>query len=406
MGGCKSVATIRKIGVRIGLTPSIPAMTRLVFSLTLCCVPVAAQAAGATEPSPCAIESMVFEGWQAQQVSNAWVKVVIVPQLGGRVMQLYYDGHPYLFVNAKFKGQYISPADAAMGPRWINYGGDKIWPMPEGSQDEHHWPGPISDLLDDGNYEFKILSKAPECRVRLDGPPEPKTGLQYSREISLRSDSPKIRFHAVMKNIANHDIRWSMQSVTQYDTGDSQSAENYNHDFWAFTPVNANSSYLMSYHVRNGLADDPSYRVGDGLFCLHWLPLENEVWLDSNSGWLAVTDAAAGYGVIERFAYVQAGDYPGKATVIFYKNGSAVQIDDQGFPRLNSKSAENTPRYMEAELNSPIVPLAPGETYAMDTEWHPVRVPKRAADAKGPDACTGFFRALAISDGLGGTDPK
>jgi hypothetical protein len=29
---------------------------------------------------------------------------------------------------------------------------------------------------------------------------------------------------------------------------------------------------------------------------------------------------------------------------------------------------------MEAELNSPLVKLAPGESYAMDTEWYPTRM--------------------------------
>ena len=29
---------------------------------------------------------------------------------------------------------------------------------------------------------------------------------------------------------------------------------------------------------------------------------------------------------------------------------------------------------MEAELNSPLVELAPGESYAMDTQWYPTRM--------------------------------
>ena len=52
-------------------------------------------------------------------------------------MQVSFNGHPYLFVNQVYKGKYISPAEAA--GRWINYGGDKIWPLPEGNDDEQHW---------------------------------------------------------------------------------------------------------------------------------------------------------------------------------------------------------------------------------------------------------------------------
>jgi len=124
----------------------------------------------ARPPTGCRIEAFNFEGWQAQQVSNSSVKLVIVPQLGGRVMQVVFDGHPYLFINPKYKGQYFPPSAAQGKHRWFNYGGDKIWPMPEGDEDEHHWPGPISDPLDDGEYVFKILSEAPQCaegRTRL-----------------------------------------------------------------------------------------------------------------------------------------------------------------------------------------------------------------------------------------------
>jgi hypothetical protein len=32
--------------------------------------------------------------------------------------------------------------------------------------------------------------------------------------------------------------------------------------------------------------------------------------------------------------------------------------------------------FMEAELNSPMVSLAPGQSYAMDTEWFPTRMGK------------------------------
>jgi len=65
--------------------------------------------------------------------------------------------------------------------------------------------------------------------------------------------------------------------------------------------------------------------VTDGLFTLHWLYLENEVWLDSDAGWIAVVDDAAKYGMVERFQHVSGAEYPGKASVIFYKNGAALE---------------------------------------------------------------------------------
>jgi hypothetical protein len=248
--------------------------------------------------------------------------------------------------------------------------------MPEGTQDDQHWPGPISDALEDGDYAFRILSQDSNCAVRLEGPPEPKTGLQYTRDIRIDSDSPQVFFHAVMKNISPHDIRWSVQSVTQYDTTDAQNPQGFNRDFWAFTPVHPQSAYLDGFHVRSGLADDPSFTVKNNLFTLHWLYLQNEVWLDSTAGWLAVVDAHAGFAMVERFTFQKNAEYPGKATVIFYKNGPSLEMNKDGMPFINGSSPEDRLHYMEAEINSPLVNLKPSETYAFDTRWFPTRSEK------------------------------
>jgi hypothetical protein len=339
------------------------------------------------------VQSTTFEGWKAEEVSNDWVRLTIVPQLGGRLMQVTFGGHAYLFVNSQYKGKYFPPSETAKIGRWINYGGDKLWPLPEGQGDEH-WPGPISDVLDDGEYEFGVLSQGSACVVRLEGPADPVTGLRYSRDIAIASDSPGISFHAEMKNSTGHPIRWSVQSVTQYDTADPHDPARYNRDFWAFAPINPRSAYINGFLVRAGLADDPSFSVMDGLFTLHWLYLENEVWLDSDAGWIAVVDDAANYGMVERFQYFSSAEYPGKASVIFYKNGAALELDANGMPKLRSATLQQAPYYMEAELNSPTIRLEPDASYAMETRWFPVRADK---ELKAVTPAGVVLRALAAS---------
>jgi hypothetical protein len=323
--------------------------------------------------SPCQVQSIAFEGWPAEQVSNGWVRLTLVPELGGRLMQVRFADHDYLFVNPAYKGKYLPPEEGVSKGKWFNYGGDKIWPMPEGTGDDHHWPGPLSDPLDDGVYKLTVLSQDPTCAVRLEGPPDARTGLQYTREITLARNSPEIYFRASMRNVTGHAIEWSMQSVTQYDTSAPGSAEAFNRDFWAFTPVNSQSAYFNAYQVRDGLADDPSFAVEQEIFKLHWLYLENEVWLDSPAGWLAVVDGASHYAMVERFPYEKGANYPGKATVIFYKNGAALELDGKGMPVLRPFTPRETPYYMEAEVNSPIVRLEPGASYSLDTRWFPTR---------------------------------
>ena len=336
----------------------------------------------------------MFAGWKAEELSNDWVRLTIVPQVGGRLMQLTFGGHAYLFVNSKYKGKYLPPTEAAKTGQWINYGGDKLWPLPEGQGDEQHWPGPISDVLDDGEYKFSIRSQDATCAVLLEGPADPATGLEYSREISIGSDTPAISFRAEMKNSSGHPIRWSMQSVTQYDLADARDPAKYNRDFWAFVPINPRSAYIDGYRVQAGLADDPSFSVVDGLFTLHWLYLENEVWLDSDAGWIAIVDNAASYGMIERFEHLSGAEYPGKASVILYKNGAALELDDNGMPRIRSANPQETPYYMEAEINTPMIRLEPGASYAMQTRWFPVRATKGLRSVSPAGA---VLRALAAS---------
>jgi hypothetical protein len=331
----------------------------------------------------CKVEPTLFEGWKAEKITNEWVELIIVPQLGGRLMQVTFAGHPYLFVNRELAGKYFPPSEGAAKGKWFNYGGDKIWPMPEGSEDDQHWPGPIPDALDDGEYAFTVLSQGSQCTVRLTGPPDERTGLQYTREIGVDGESPEITFRATMKNASTHPIRWSVQSVTQYDTADAAKPDAYNRDFWTFTPANPQSSYLDGYHVRSGLAEDPSYSVKNGLFKLHWLYLQGEVWVDSPGSWLAVVDGSTRFAMVERFHFQSGAEYPGKASVIFYKNGPAVDVDDHGVPVIRT-SPDDAPFYMEAELNSPMVQLKPGESYTFSTEWFPTRMGssfKNATDA-------------------------
>jgi hypothetical protein len=198
--------------------------------------------------------------------------------------------------------------------------------------------------------------------------------LQYSREIAVGSDSPQISFHALMRNASDHPIRWSVQSVTQYDTATAPGSAEYNHNFWAFTPANPDSSYLDGYHFRLGLSGDPFVEVRNGMFRLHWSYFEREIWIDSTAGWLAVFDGASRYAMVERFPHSADAEYPGKATVIFYTNGRALEFDKQGEPTLTAPDPLELPYYMEAEVNSPMIRLNPGETYGFDTAWLPVRV--------------------------------
>jgi hypothetical protein len=338
---------------------------------------------GIAHAEQCSIHPVNYKGWSAQEIRNEWVRLTIVPKLGGRLMQVAFGPHEYLFVNKRYEGKYLPPLEPGARAKWYNYGGDKIWPLPEGRQDEQHWPGPVADALDDGDYAFSIVSQGETCKVRLDGPPDTRTGLQYSREISLQGDSPRISFHAVMKNASAHAIQWSMQSVTQYNTA-NPSGNEASADTWAFTAANESSAYPGGYLVRSGQGKPPGLNIDHGLVALNYRFFESELWFDTQRGWLAVADAATQYAIVERFRVQDGKEYPGRATVIFYSNGSEPP-DDPLF-------------YLEAEINSPVARLEPDETYAMETEWYPTRAGKDILEVTEAGV---IAKHLRVSKGLG-----
>src|ERR1700674_1493592 len=52
----------------------------------------------------CRVESVDYQGWQGQRISNRWIQLIVLPQNGGRLLQVGFDGHAYLFVNPKLAG--------------------------------------------------------------------------------------------------------------------------------------------------------------------------------------------------------------------------------------------------------------------------------------------------------------
>lgn len=375
--------TLHVLGVNRLLRLAVPLLVGAI-GLTVTAVEADSQASP-TKSAECRVEAVDYKGWHAEQLSNRWVQLIVVPQNGGRLIQVSFGGHPYLFVNPKLAGKYLPPAD-----QWFNYGGDKLWLLPEGNNDEQHWVGD-SDVLDDGPFSFRKLSEGQHCEIELTGPADPQTGVQFVRTIRLDADTPRIHFHASMKNVSGHTLEWSMQSVSQYDTGEPSSSKpgssdpgsasprssaRFNHDLWTFTPANPSSSYLNRYHVRFGPAENSAVSVrDDSLFAVHYVHMAAELWLDSTAGWLAVVDGSSRYAMVERFQYEESKAYPGKASVIFWTNGPELRLNRDGIPSL-SGDADASPYYLEAEINSPMCRLRPEESCDFETEWFPTRAGK------------------------------
>ena len=141
----------------------------------------------------CRVEAVDYKGWHAQQISNRWVQLIVVPQNGGRLMQVTFAGHAYLFVNPKFAGKYLAAEFRASGSTTAA--------TSSGSCPKETTTNNIGSatptVLDDGPFTFRKLSEGQRCEIELTGPADPQTGIQFMRTIRLDADSPRIALSRV-----------------------------------------------------------------------------------------------------------------------------------------------------------------------------------------------------------------
>jgi hypothetical protein len=82
-------------------------------------------------------------------------------------------------------------------------------------------------------------------------------------------------------------------------------------------------------------------------------------------------DGTSRFAMVEKFQYEANKTYPGRASVIFWTNGPELHFNSDGEATLGG--TKDSPYYMEAELNSPMCRLNPGEECQFDTDWFPTR---------------------------------
>ena len=342
----------------------------------------------------CTVKSVTYKGWQAIQLSNKWITLEIVPQIGGRLMQVIFGGHDLLYINPQFAGQVVPPGSRGFGDN--NYGGDKVNPLPEGGQDEEHWSG-NGGHIDYAPSTLRVLSRASNnCSVRMTATTDEETGQRYIRDISIDGDTPLIHFHNVMQNMGGFPRAWSEQTITEYAVSEPAGSENFDKNFYGVTEINPRSAYPdKPYHVRTGPQDNPAFEVKDGTLRVHWNDIMQEVWIDSPSGWLAAVNGDTGYTVVERHQIDHTHSYPGDASIIFYSSGPPRR-------RRNDRNANPVREgpFMEAEVNSPMVELQPGESYALDTTWYPTRMNQDFATTTWSGVIGRSLQAKRVPDGI------
>jgi len=332
----------------------------LFLVLTICCWNLTALA-------QCKVEEVNYRGWKALKMSNGLVELLIVPEIGGRIIQFVFDGHGYLFVNDSLAGKVLPYKEG----EWNNYGGDKLWPAPQGWDGPHQWPGPGDPVLDGGRFRYRILrAQGNRASLHLTSPPDKdKTGLQFARLVTLKAGKPEVFFENTMTNVSDRDVSWSVWSVTQIDAS-NPGHEGYNDRLEFFCALNPRSVFPKKYAVLYGSADNSAWMPDfkSNIFRGHYNYVVGKAGIDSPGDWLALVDGKTGHVLVQRYEFFPGKKYPDDCSVEFWINGAGSYIAAKKVIQ-NEADPQKTPYYLEMEVFSPLVTLRPGQSYTFRTEW-------------------------------------
>ena len=352
--------------------------------------------------SGCRIDRIDFHGWQAVKLSNGLVDLVAVPDVGGRIMAYDLGNFPYLWFDRNLAGKLFSDEEN-MGDgsiaAWKNYGGDKTWPAPQGWDRPDQWHGPPDPVLDTGRYTLEVVdSSDAAASIRMTSPPDPRTGVQIRRQITLHAGGGRVSLHLEMTNISDQERSWSIWDVVQVDATrrDASGQETHNDQAWLYIPTNPDSGFTRGYNVMFGEEDNPEWQreVRPNLLGAQYLYRLGKIGVDSTAGWIAFVNQESDYAFCQCFPYFPGDSYPDEgASVECWTTGHGEIVGGLDFGKLNLF-------HVEAEILGPLRRMAPGETQSLDLDWYVARCPGPIVNVTGAGCSHERLRADAVDAGI------
>lgn len=349
-------------------------------------------------PNPtCSIEQATFRGWNAVYLRNGWTTIVAVPDIGGRIMAFDLGDNPFFFVDPALAGKLFSPqehqGDGSLAA-WKNYGGDKTWPSPQGWETEDQWHGPPDPVLDSGRYQITGMEEsARAASLQMTSPPDPRTGMQISRKVTLHQGGSRATLELSFKNTSPRQRRWSIWDVAQLRAEKTLPDGKLAPDraCTVTAPLNPQSKFPDGYWVMFGDQANPQWKVHrqQGLVVASYDWEIGKIGADAcaqdlKSGWVAFSNAAQnsnvpGFAFAEHFAIFPDQEYP--------DDGSTIECWTVGKGKVANLDYEGSDIYlMEIEVLSPLYTFQPGEQRTFSIEWGACRASGRIVDVK-PGGC-------------------
>lgn len=273
------------------------------------------------------------------ELSNATTRVVIEPNLGGRVLNYQLNGAEILYQNP-----------AQNGVVWD--GKTKVWHPAGGRFDiGPEYDGFSRDVLWLGRWHAKLTGthSARLSSATLD------EGLQLIREFTLAEDSSHLRCTQIFRNHGTEPIRtfhWSRTFVAGNGI--------------ALAPLPQNARFPRGYALGVGAtqidfhpADEPNVRVRENILEILGAPSKAKFILDVDPGWLAYL-APNDLLFLKKFA-----TFPNRPYGEIAANNASIWYSSK--ENFSSFPFENFP--VEIEPIGPLEIIEPGGERSFKEDW-------------------------------------
>jgi hypothetical protein len=162
------------------------------------------------------VKEINYESYNAYLLENQYIRVIVLPEVGGRIVSYDVLDHEFLYTIPELKGKKYNLEgilDIESYRRDLDYtpaGGYKTWLAP---QSEWEWP-PYLDLAI-GDYEVEYEVKDDRLDFKLISPQCRETGIRLTREISLFAGQKELVIDQGMKNHSTEIKEFGLWDVTQ-----------------------------------------------------------------------------------------------------------------------------------------------------------------------------------------------
>lgn len=149
-----------------------------------------------------------FYGWEdCFVIKEKSIEAVIIPDLGGRIISLSFEGRELLRQDYKALGR-----KNLLSIDWGNWGGGFDWVAPQSSWNEVGWPPP--DAFDSGKWMSKVENN---CLLLIS--PISPFGVQIEKKISLLSNKMHISRRLINRGKKSVSLGlWSIFQIKNSNT--------------------------------------------------------------------------------------------------------------------------------------------------------------------------------------------